>query len=200
MWKRLREGVNPNLIENAARLAGMPMAPLALIDEVSVELPCKALRQARLDQGKGYVAQPQDEVLVAMVEKFDRLGRKTGKGFYDHPADGKKRLWPGLAEHYPLAAVQPTVDEVRQRMMVSQSLEAARCVAEGIVSVRDADVGSLLGWGFPAALGGAISHIDTVGAARFVETCDGLAKAHGARFAMPQALRDMAARGARYLA
>ena len=194
----LREGVNPILIENAAKLAGMPMPPLALVDEVSAELLYKALKQAKLDQGKAYREQPQDDVLVAMVEQWGRLGRKTGKGFYDHPADGAKRLWPGLAEHYPLAAKQPSVDEVRKRMMYSQSLEAARCVAEGIVSVRDADVGSLLGWGFPAALGGAISHIDTVGAARFVAECDALAKAHGERFAVPAALRDMAAAGRRY--
>jgi 3-hydroxyacyl-CoA dehydrogenase / enoyl-CoA hydratase / 3-hydroxybutyryl-CoA epimerase len=194
----LREGVNPILIENVARTAGMPMPPLALIDEVTAELLYKALRQAKLDQGKAYREQPQDEVLVAMVEKWDRIGRKTGKGFYDHPAAGAKRLWPGLAEHYPLAAEQPSVDEVRKRMMYSQSLEAARCVAEGIVSVRDADVGSLLGWGFPAALGGAISYIDTVGAARFIEECDALAKAHGERFEVPAALRDMAAAGLRY--
>ncbi len=194
----LREGVNPILIENAATMAGMPMPPLALIDEVTAELLYKALKQARLDQGKAYREQPQDEVLVAMVEKWERIGRKTGKGFYDHPASGAKRLWPALAEHYPLAAEQPGVDEVRKRMMYSQSLEAARCVAEGIVSVRDADVGSLLGWGFPAALGGAISHIDTVGVARFVEECDALAKAHGTRFEVPAALREMAAAGRSY--
>ena len=194
----LREGVNPVLIENAARMAGMPMPPLALIDEVTAELLYKALKQAKLDQGEAYREQPQDEVLIAMVEKWGRIGRKTGKGFYDHPASGAKRLWPGLAEHYPLAAEQPGVDEVRKRMMYSQSLEAARCVAEGIVSARDADVGSLLGWGFPAALGGAISHIDTVGAARFVEECDALARSHGERFEVPAALRDMAAAGGRY--
>jgi len=194
----LREGVNPNLIENAARMAGMPITPLALVDEVSVELMYKVLKQANIDQGKNYRAKPQDEVLVAMVEKFDRIGRKTGKGFYDYPADGKKRLWPGFAEHYPAAAVQPSVDEVRKRLMYSQSLEAARCVAEGIVGVRDADVGSLLGWGFLAVLGGAISHIDTVGAARFVEECEVLAKAHSQRFEVPDALREMATRGGRY--
>ncbi len=194
----LREGVEPNLIENAARLAGMPMPPLALIDEVTVELLYKALKQARLDQGQSYREQPQDAVMIDMVETFGRIGRKAGKGFYDYPPDGNKRLWPGLAKHYPLAAAQPTLDEVRKRLMYSQSLEAARCVAEGIVSVRDADVGSLLGWGFPAVLGGAISHIDMVGAARFVAECDALAKAHGARFDVPPALRKMAARGARY--
>jgi 3-hydroxyacyl-CoA dehydrogenase/enoyl-CoA hydratase/3-hydroxybutyryl-CoA epimerase len=194
----LAEGVNPNLIENAGRLAGMPMPPLALIDEFSVELLHKAMKQGRLDQGAAYREQPQDEVLIAMVDELGRPGRKAGKGFYDHPAEGGKTLWPGLAQRFPLAQEQPTLDDVRQRLMYSQSLEAARCVAEGIVSTRDADVGSLLGWGFPAALGGAISHIDMVGAARFVEACDRLAKRHGQRFEAPQALRDMAAANARY--
>jgi 3-hydroxyacyl-CoA dehydrogenase/enoyl-CoA hydratase/3-hydroxybutyryl-CoA epimerase len=194
----LAEGVNPNLIENAGRLAGMPMPPLALIDEFSVELLHKAMKQGRLDQGAAYREQPQDEVLVAMVDELGRPGRKAGKGFYDHPAEGGRTLWPGLARRFPLAEEQPSLDEVRQRLMYSQSLEAARCVAEGIVSTRDADVGSLLGWGFPAVLGGAISHIDMVGAARFVEACDRLAQRHGPRFEAPQALRDMAASGGRY--
>lgn len=194
----LSEGVNPNLIENAGRMAGMPMPPLALVDEFSVELLYKAMKQATLDQGAAYREQPQDEVLIAMVEKFERPGRKAGKGFYDHPAEGKKKLWPGLAERFPLAADQPGVEEVRRRLMYSQALEAARCVAEDIVSPRDADVGSLLGWGFPAVLGGAISYIDMVGAAPFVAECDRMARSYGPRFEVPQALRDMAAGGGRY--
>ncbi|MFT3804477.1 MAG: 3-hydroxyacyl-CoA dehydrogenase NAD-binding domain-containing protein [Burkholderiaceae bacterium] len=196
----LAEGVNPHLIENAGRFAGMPMAPLALIDEVSVELLYKVLKQRRIDEGNAYREQPEDRVLVTMVEKHERLGRKVGKGFYDYSAEGRRTLWPGLANLYSRADGQPTVDEVRQRLMYSQSLEAARCLAEGVVSARDADVGSLLGWGFPAALGGVISQIDTVGAARFVEECDRLARHHGERFAVPQALREMAERGERYFA
>lgn len=194
----LREGVNPALIENAGRLAGMPMPPLALIDEVSAELLYKAMQQARADQGEGYREQPQDHVLVTMVEQLGRLGRKVGQGFYDYPVDGDRQLWPGLAEIFPRAADQPAVDEVRARLMYAQSLEAARCVAEGIVSPRDADVGSVLGWGFPAVLGGVLGQIDTVGVAAFVDACDRLARQHGERFAVPEALRRMAAEGGRF--
>jgi 3-hydroxyacyl-CoA dehydrogenase/enoyl-CoA hydratase/3-hydroxybutyryl-CoA epimerase len=194
----LAEGVNPNLIENAGRLAGMPMPPLALIDEFSAELLYKAMKQARLGQGAAYREQPQDQVLTDMVEKFARPGRKAGQGFYDYPADGKKRLWSGLAKHFPLREDQPTLDEVRNRLMYSQSLEAARCVAEGVVSVRDADVGSLLGWGFPSVLGGVLGYIDTVGVAAFVAGCDHLARRFGPRFDVPVALREMAASGAQY--
>lgn len=194
----LGEGVNPALIENAGRMAGMPMPPLALIDEFSVELLYKALKQARIDQGAAYLAQPQDAVMEVMVDKLGRLGRKVGQGFYEYPATGGKRLWPGLAEHFPLASEQPTLDEVRDRLMYAQSLEAARCVAEGIVSGRDADVGSLLGWGFPSVLGGVLGQIDTVGPARFVAACDAMASRHGDRFAVPTALRELAASGGNY--
>jgi len=194
----LDEGVNPALIENAGRLAGMPMPPLALIDEFSVELLYKAMKQARADQAERYQEQPQDHVLVTMVEKLGRLGRKVGQGFYDHPADGAKRLWSGLADAFPLAAEQPSIDDVRERLMYAQSLEAARCVAENIVSPRDADIGSLLGWGFPAALGGVLGQIDTMGAAAFVTACDRLARRHGVRFEVPEALRRLAAEGGRY--
>ncbi len=194
----LGEGVNPALIENAGRMAGMPMPPLALIDEFSAELLYKAMKQARVDQGSAYREQPQDHVLITMVERLGRLGRKVGKGFYEYPGDGARRLWPGLAEVFPQAAEQPTVEEVRQRLMYSQSLEAARCVAEGIVSPRDADVGSLLGWGFPSVLGGALGLIDTVGSTAFVETCDLLARRHGERFEAPAALRELAQRGGSY--
>jgi 3-hydroxyacyl-CoA dehydrogenase / enoyl-CoA hydratase / 3-hydroxybutyryl-CoA epimerase len=196
----LGEGVNPALIENAGRMAGMPMPPLALIDEFSVELLYKALKQARIDQGAAYRAQPQDAVMQVMVDQLGRLGRKVGQGFYEYPATGGKRLWPGLAEHFPLAAEQPTLEEVRDRLMYAQSLEAARCVAEGIVSTRDADVGSLLGWGFPSVLGGVLGQIDTVGPARFVTACDAMASRHGDRFAVPAALRELAASGGHYRA
>jgi 3-hydroxyacyl-CoA dehydrogenase/enoyl-CoA hydratase/3-hydroxybutyryl-CoA epimerase len=191
----LAEGVNPNLIENAGRIAGMPMPPLALIDEVSAELLYKAMKQARVDQGSSYRAQPQDAVLITMVEQLKRIGRKTGCGFYDYPLAGGRTLWTGLKEHFPLAARQPSVEEVRERLMYSQSLEAARCVTEGIVSVRDADIGSLLGWGFPSFLGGVLGQIDTVGLRRMITVCDRLAERMPERYAVPQVLRDMAASG-----
>jgi 3-hydroxyacyl-CoA dehydrogenase / enoyl-CoA hydratase / 3-hydroxybutyryl-CoA epimerase len=196
----LAEGIDPRLIENAGRLAGMPMPPLALVDRFSIELLYKAMKQEQTDKGDAYCAQPQDAVLTAMIETFGRPGRKVGKGFYDYQSGAKKHLWLGLAEAFPLAKLQPSVEEIVFRLMYSQSLEAARCVNEGIVTPVDADVGSLLGWGFPAVLGGAISQIDTIGARRFVAECDRLAQRYGPRFNVPDALRAMADANQRYIA
>jgi len=192
----LAEGVKPALIENAGRMAGMPVGPLALADEVSLDLMHKVSSQTREDLGDKYEEGPSDGVVTRMVEGLGRIGKKVGKGFYDYPDGGKKRLWAGLAQEFPLAAEQPDVDEVKTRLMYIQSVEAARCMEENVVTdPRDADVGSVMGWGFPTARGGAISQIDMVGVGDFVAECDRLAQAYGARFAPPQSLRDRAANG-----
>src|SRR5947207_1210004 len=139
----LNDGVHPALIERAGTNAGMPVGPLALMDEVSLELMHKVMRQTEADLGAAYTAPPQDPVLIKMVEQLNRLGRKSGGGFYDYAADGSKRLWPELVRHFPRAIDQPSVDEVQKRLMYIQSIEASRALAENIVSARDADVGSI---------------------------------------------------------
>jgi 3-hydroxyacyl-CoA dehydrogenase/enoyl-CoA hydratase/3-hydroxybutyryl-CoA epimerase len=191
----LNDGVQPALIERAGTNAGMPVGPLALMDEVSLELMHKVMRQTETDLGAAYVPQPQDPVLIQMVETLDRFGRKSGGGFYEYLSDGGKRLWPELGKHFPLAAQQPSQDDVRKRLMYIQSLEAARCLEQDIVGEKDADVGSILGWGFPAALGGVVSQIDTIGIKRFVAECDRMAQLYGSRFLPPKILRDRLARG-----
>jgi hypothetical protein len=113
-----------------------------------------------------------------MVEDLKRLGKRYGQGFYEYPADARKRLWPGLAEHFPLAASQPDVEEVKKRLLYIQALETARCMEEGVLTNPiDGDLGSILGWGFPAWTGGTLSFIDTVGIAAFVAECERLAAA-----------------------
>jgi len=197
----LAEGVAPALIENAGRMAGMPVGPLALADEVSMELMHRVRQQTRKDLGDAYRTDGSEPVLTLMVEKLGRMGKKAAKGFYDYPADGKKRLWKGLNEHFPAAAVQPDVQEVIKRLVYIQSVETARCLEENVVvDKRDADVGSILGWGFPPFRGGTVSHIDTVGVQPFVSECDRLAQKHGARFTPPKLLRDMAAQGKSFYA
>ncbi|MBW8461553.1 3-hydroxyacyl-CoA dehydrogenase NAD-binding domain-containing protein, partial [Acidovorax sp.] len=195
----LAEGVKPALIDNAGRMAGMPVGPLALADEVSLELMARIRKQTAADLGAAYQRSAIDDVCDRMVDKLGRLGKKIGKGFYDYPQDGPKQLWAGLAQAFPLAATQPTVEEVKQRLMFIQSVETARCLEEKVLLAPiDADVGAILGWGFPAYLGGPIGQIHSLGVSAFVKACDSLAERHGARFAPPQLLRRMADQGERF--
>jgi 3-hydroxyacyl-CoA dehydrogenase/enoyl-CoA hydratase/3-hydroxybutyryl-CoA epimerase len=191
----LGEGVAPALIEAAGLQAGMPVGPLALTDEISADLCVKIDRQTRADLGERYRA-PAGLEAAQKIAGLGRIGRKAGQGFYDYPAEGKKALWPELGVHFSKAAVQPPIDGLVQRLLHIQAIEAARCMAEGVVTTpRDADLGAVLGWGFPAFRGGPIGHIHSLGIERFIEQCEALAGSHGPRFEPPQALRAMAAAG-----
>jgi len=192
----LAEGVLPALIENVARHAGMPVGPLAVTDEVSLELSYHILEQTRADLGDSYEPTPFDEVLRLFVEELGRKGKRAGAGFYDYSESGQKRLWPGLAEHYPPAAAQPDKEEVRKRLLYVQAIETVRCLDEKVVTdPADADIGSVFGWGFPPYTGGTVSFIETEGMQNFVAEADRLADAYGTRFAVPDSLRTMAASG-----
>jgi len=192
----LSEGVNPALIENVAKHSGMAVGPLAVTDEVSLELSYHVMEQTRNALGDNYVASPADDVITKFVKELGRTGKKSGKGFYEYPEGGKKHLWSGLSEHYPLAAEQPTPDEVRKRLLYIQALETVRCIDEGVVThPADADIGSIFGWGFPPYTGGTISFIETEGLGTFVAEADRLAASYGDRFAVPDSLRAMAEKG-----
>jgi 3-hydroxyacyl-CoA dehydrogenase/enoyl-CoA hydratase/3-hydroxybutyryl-CoA epimerase len=195
----LQEGVAPALIDNAGRLAGMPVGPLALADEVSIELVHKIAKQTKADLGDKYVPRAADQVAALMVDKLGRLGKKSGHGFYEYPADARKRLWAGLAEHFPVRAEQPPLDAVIERLMLIQSLETVRCLEEGVLtSPQDADVGAILGWGYPPFRGGPIGQIHTQGVANFVAACDRLAEQCGERFRATESLRKKAGEGAQF--
>ena len=196
-FEMLREGVKPALIENASKLAGMPVGALAVADEVSIELLYKIIKQNEKDGFEESAV--RKEVSTLFIEKLNRPGRKAGKGFYEYPEGGKKFLWPGLAEHFPVAEHQPTVEEVKRRILHSQAIETVRIMEEGVVTKpADADLGSILGWGFPPYTGGAISYIDYVGVAKFVAECDELADKYGDRFRPTDKLREMARTGGRF--
>ncbi len=195
----LAEGVNPALIENAAKMAGMPVGPLAVSDEVSIELQYKIMRQTEADLGEKYQRPGSYEVGRQFVEELKRLGRKSGGGFYDYPASGRKHLWQGLETIYPRALEQPDVGEVKKRLLYVQALETVRCLEEGVLThAADADIGSILGWGFPAWTGGTLSFIETVGVAAFVKNCERLAKRYGVRFKPTRKLKAMARQGERF--
>jgi 3-hydroxyacyl-CoA dehydrogenase/enoyl-CoA hydratase/3-hydroxybutyryl-CoA epimerase len=189
------EGVPAPMIETVARMAGMPVGPLSLNDEVALDLGWKILKATEADLGPKAVNTQQKWLLEELVEKRGRLGRKNGKGFYDYTPGSPKRLWPGLAELQEKKLDPDTIDieELKHRFLAVQSLEAARCVEEGVITdVREADVGSILGFGFAPFTGGTLSYIDMMGTKRFVEMCKALEKKYGPRFAPPKLLLDMA--------
>ncbi len=195
----LAEGVPAALIENAGKMAGMPVGPLSLNDEVSLDLAHKIAQAAKRDLGDAYVEKPGDRILAEMVEKRGRLGRKNGSGFYDYSDDGTKQLWPELSEALGVtnggdAAGLPDVEELKQRFLTVQALETARCFEENVLTdVRDADVGAILGWGYAPFTGGPLSYIDMQGPAGFVEQCERFTMRYGERFAPNDLLRDLAA-------
>jgi 3-hydroxyacyl-CoA dehydrogenase/enoyl-CoA hydratase/3-hydroxybutyryl-CoA epimerase len=195
----LEEGVEPALIENAAKMAGMAVGPLAVEDEVTIDLTWKVIQQSAADLGGKYQKPPGYNVVETMVEKLGRRGRRFGAGFYEYPTGAKKFLWPGLAQAFPVSAQQPTLEEAQKRLMVIQSLETARCLEEGVLeSAAEADLGSILGWGFPAWTGGTLSYIDMLGLAAFIADCDRLAKKYGKRFRPSKWLRERATLGQRF--
>jgi len=195
----LTDGIAPAIIDNVGRATGMPRGPLEMNDDVALDLAHKVREATRKDMGDQYVAGPVDALISKMVVDLGRFGRKNGKGFYDYPSDGPKRLWSGLSDLAPVKtadADKALIEEIRTRLLYRQAVEAARCFEEGVVTdPRDADVGAILGWGFAPWTGGPISLIDSVGAKQFVETCDVLTEKYGSRFAPPKLLREMAANG-----
>ena len=194
----LMEGIPPAMIENVARMAGMPVGPLSLNDEVALDLGWKILKATEVDLGPKAVHPLQKKLLQELVEKQGRFGRKNGKGFYDYPQNGPKRLWPGLLELQPKKLDPEKIDvtELKNRFLVVQALEAARTFEEGVVTdVREADVGSILGFGFAPFTGGTLSYIDMIGTKKFVELSKALEKKHGARFKPSALLLDLAAKG-----
>jgi 3-hydroxyacyl-CoA dehydrogenase/enoyl-CoA hydratase/3-hydroxybutyryl-CoA epimerase len=194
----LTEGVPAAMIENVGKQSGMPVGPLSLNDEVAVDLAWKILKATEADEGAKAIDPRQKTLLEEMVEKRGRFGRKNGKGFYDYPASGPKRLWPGLAELQGTKLDPDKIDvtELRYRLLVIQALETARCFEENVLTdVREADVGSILGFGYAPYSGGTLSYIDMMGTKKFVELCQSLAQKYGDRFAPNKLLLDMAAKG-----
>jgi 3-hydroxyacyl-CoA dehydrogenase / enoyl-CoA hydratase / 3-hydroxybutyryl-CoA epimerase len=191
----LTEGVPAAMIENVGRMAGMPVGPLALNDEVAVDLAWKIVKATEKDLGPKAVDPQQKQLLAEMVDKLGRFGRKNGKGFYDYPQNGPKRLWPGLGElqKQKLDPDKIDIEELKHRLLAIQALESARCVEEGVITdVREADVGSILGFGFAPFSGGTLSYVDMMGAKRFVDLCKRLEKKHGSRFKPGKLLTEMA--------
>lgn len=175
------EGIEPARIENAARSIGFPVGPLALLDEVSIDLPVAIYDQARIEDGA--LSEPAGLATLRRMQGLGRHGRKSGGGFYAYPENGQKHLWRGLEEIFARAEHQPPGDEIERRLLYAQSLEAVRCREGGILETdADGDLGSVFGWGFPAWTGGALRFVETEGVEQFVANARDLARRHGPRF------------------
>ncbi len=197
-YDMLIEGVPAAMIENAAKMAGMPVGPLSLNDEVAIDLSQKILKATVADLGPKAVDERHLALIDKLVDELDRRGRKNGKGFYEYPSKpAKKFLWPDLKTLYPQKpAAEVDVNTLKQRFLVTIALEAARTMEEGIVTdPREADVGSILGFGFAPYTGGALSYIDGMGVNAFVDLAEKLASSYGDHFKPTPLLKDMAAKG-----
>jgi 3-hydroxyacyl-CoA dehydrogenase/enoyl-CoA hydratase/3-hydroxybutyryl-CoA epimerase len=207
----LEEGVDPQTIERAATMAGFPAPPLAMLDEVTLTLTQhirKAAVEAAAREGVELPEQPGQATIDRMVEEFGRKGKSTGAGFYDYPADAKKHLWPGLREHFTKPDVQVPLVDIQERYLFRMALETAACFAEGVIgSAAAANIGSIMGIGFPPLYGGAVQYMQGYegpagsghhGLTGFVARARELAAAYGDRFAPPSYVVDLAELGARF--
>ena len=194
--RMVAEGVEPALIENAAKLVGMPLGPLQLVDETSIDLGVKIAKATKAAMGDAYPDEAVDHVLFWMADQ-GRLGKKSNAGFYAYSDKGERLgLWDGLEHKFPQDKAQPSLADVQHRLLFAQVLEAVRALEEGVLTdIREGDVGAILGWGFAPWSGGPFSWLDIIGATRAVEICRGLTAQFGPRFHAPALLREMAEKG-----
>ena len=194
----IAEGVSPALIENAARLLGMPVGPLQLTDEISIDLSVNIIKATKDALGADYHASAADDILFKLA-KENRLGRKNGAGFYEYDDKGRRAgLWQGLGKEWPVKPDALDLTTIQHRMAFAQTLEAIRAFEDGVLmDIREGDVAAILGWGFMPWSGGPFSWVDMLGAAQAVEICNDLTARFGERFAPPKGLCDMAKQGAK---
>jgi 3-hydroxyacyl-CoA dehydrogenase/enoyl-CoA hydratase/3-hydroxybutyryl-CoA epimerase len=187
----LKDGVDPVLIENAGKNAGMPVGALAVSDEVALDLALKISKQSIVD---GALSEEDGayQVTRMMVEDLGRFGKKNKKGFYEYPEVGKKYLWEGLAEYFPVSKNQPDVEEVKKRLLYRQVVESIRCIDEGVLMTKlDGNIGSILAWGFPPYAGGTLNFAGFVGTETFLNEVERLANTYGERFRLNEKQKEL---------
>ncbi|GIE95412.1 3-hydroxyacyl-CoA dehydrogenase NAD-binding domain-containing protein [Paractinoplanes rishiriensis] len=186
----LAEGVPPASIEQASMQAGYPAPVLALMDELTLTLPRKIREEYRAAAGPGWTPHPADAVVDRMIDEFGRPGRSSGKGFYEYAEGRRTRLWPGLAA-FARPDVRVPFEDLRERMLFIEAIESVRCLDEGVLtSVAEANVGSILGIGYPGWTGGVLQYINQYagGLPGFVARAEQLAARYGDRFTPPALL------------
>ena len=190
----LDEGIPAPVIENAAMQVGMPVGPLAVIDETSLSLSVHVMEQTRADfaaEGRAYTATAGELLVERMVKEFKRAGRAAGGGFYDYPEGQKKRLWPELKTRFEKPGVAWNLQDVKDRILYRQAVETARCLSEGVLTtVHDGNIGSIFGIGFPAWTGGALQFIYSQGVDAFAQRAAELTAKYGPGFALTPEVID----------
>ncbi|MFC9606194.1 3-hydroxyacyl-CoA dehydrogenase NAD-binding domain-containing protein [Streptomyces niveus] len=196
------EGVEPASVEQAAAQAGYPAKVLSLMDELTLTLPRRIrdeTRRAVEESGGTWTPHPADAVIDRMVDDFGRPGRAGGAGFYDYAEDGGRTgLWPGLREHFTKPDADVPFTDMKERMLFSEALDTVRCLDENVLTtVADANIGSIMGIGFPAWTGGVLQYINGYegGLPGFVARARELAATYGERFSPPASLVAKAERG-----
>jgi 3-hydroxyacyl-CoA dehydrogenase/enoyl-CoA hydratase/3-hydroxybutyryl-CoA epimerase len=188
----LGEGIPAAVIENAGIQCGMPVGPLAVMDETALSLSVHVLDQTRADyiaEGKTYAATPGELLVERMVKELNRHGRAAGAGFYDYPQGEKKVLWSQLQTLFEKPTVAWNITDIKDRLLYRQAVETARCLQEGVLTtVHDANIGSIFGIGFPAYTGGAMQFIYGMGVDAFVKRAAELAAQFGNGFVVTDAV------------
>ncbi|MFG3313249.1 3-hydroxyacyl-CoA dehydrogenase NAD-binding domain-containing protein [Streptomyces albidoflavus] len=199
------EGLDPVSVEQAAAQAGYPAKVLSLVDELTLTLPRKIRNETKKaieEAGRTWPDHPADAVVDRMVDEFGRTGRSGGAGFYDYAEDGSRAgLWPGLREHFTRPGTTIPFRDMQERMLFSEALDTVRLVEEGVLtSVADANIGSIMGIGFPAWTGGILQYINGYegGLPGFVARAEELAATYGERFTPPALLVAKAEKGERF--
>jgi 3-hydroxyacyl-CoA dehydrogenase/enoyl-CoA hydratase/3-hydroxybutyryl-CoA epimerase len=194
----LAEGVDPQTIEQASAQAGYPAPVLQLMDELTLTLPRKIREETKAGverAGGTWVPHPAEGVIDRLVDEFDRKGKSSGAGFYEYENGRRVRLWPGLREHFGATNHDVDLHELSERMLFVEAIETQKCFDEGVLmTVPDANIGSIFGIGFPAWTGGVVQYVEGYpgGVAGFVARADEFAKKYGERFQVPESLRTRA--------
>jgi 3-hydroxyacyl-CoA dehydrogenase / enoyl-CoA hydratase / 3-hydroxybutyryl-CoA epimerase len=206
----LTEGVPGPTIEQASSQAGYPAPVLQLSDELNLKLMRKIRNAAREAQatGSGWDAHPAEQVIDAMLDEHDRPGKLEGRGFYEY-AEGKRTgLWKGLREAFPPVSDPSAISlrDLEERMLFIEAIESVKCLDEGVIeTISDANIGSIMGIGFPGWTGGVLQYINGYqsqthhGLAGFVKRAEDLAATYGERFTPPASLVERAERNEPYL-
>jgi 3-hydroxyacyl-CoA dehydrogenase/enoyl-CoA hydratase/3-hydroxybutyryl-CoA epimerase len=208
------EGISPMTIERLATQAGFPAPPLAMLDEVSLTLTQSIRDEARSAADAAGVDAPPEHpgmvVIDRLVDEFGRRGKAAGAGFYEYPVDEPKRIWPGLADAFAVDGRGEVTGageacDIQERLTFAMAIETLRCIEEGVLrSTPEANVGSILGIGFPSLHGGAVQYVnayrgpDGTGPTGFLARARGLRERYGPRFEPPQILVDRAGAGRRF--